>query len=344
MTELSIDELEEIRARAVDALTAAVSLEELDAARNATLGRRGELTAVQRRLGELDEATRREVGARVNAIRSELSELESARRAELEAERDRVQLAAESVDVTLPPRTPSRGHPHPVVETMEAMLDVLVGLGFRVVTGPEVETDWHNFDALNTPQDHPARTLQDTLYLEALDPDAPLREDGTTGVLLRTQTSPVQVRTMSVTEPPVYVVAPGRVYRSDTADATHSPMFHQIEGLAVDEQLSFADLRGTLVAFCRALLGEETPVRMRPAYFPFTEPSCELDVFSGGRWLELLGAGMVHPNVLRNVGYDPEQVRGFAWGIGVDRMAMMRHGIADLRLLFSNDVRFLAAF
>ena len=330
-----------IRVEGLARFAAAETLEELDAARTATLGKRSELTDLQRSLGSMDADRRRELGAQVNAVRAALTEAEAARRAELEAERDRVTLAAEAVDVTLPPRVPERGSLHPVNETMELLTDVLVGLGYRIVEGPEVETDWHNFDALNAPPDHPARSLQDTIYVERLD-ESP-RTDGITGVLLRPQTSPMQIRTMLAEEPPIYVAVPGRVYRADTADATHLPMFHQIEGLAIDTDLSFADLKGSLVVAARALLGDEVRLRFRPHYFPFTEPSCELDAWYGDRWMELLGAGMVHPTVLRNGGLDPEEVRGFAWGMGVDRMAMLRHGITDLRLLVENDLRFLAS-
>ena len=337
-------DLDRLLKEALEAFAGAISLEELDAARTRYIGKRSELARSQSRLGSLPVETRREVGGRINAVRQELIAAEAERRRELEDERDRIVLAAEAVDVTLPPRTPARGSLHPIHETMDAMLDTLVGLGYKVVSGPEVESDWFNFDALNTPADHPARSLQDTIYVKSLDPEHPTAEDGTTGVLLRTATSPMQIRTMLAQKPPVYVAVPGRVYRSDTPDATHLPMFHQIEGLAVDSDLSFADLRGTLTAFTRALLGPDTRVRFRPHYFPFTEPSCELDVWYGEQWMELLGAGMVHPNVLRNVGYDPEEVRGFAWGIGVDRMAMLRHGVTDIRLLVENDLRFLSAF
>lgn len=334
-------DLDAIREQGLARLRAATDLDELDAARSHVLGKRSELTAVQRGLGGLDPDRRRELGAQVNAVREILNTAEAARRGVLEDERDRVTLAAEAVDVTLPPRTPARGSLHPVFETMEAMLDILVGLGYQVAEGPEVESDWFNFDALNTPADHPARSLQDTIYVSALtgEPDA---GDGT-GVLLRTQTSPMQIRTMTAQPPPIYAALPGRVYRADTPDATHLPMFHQIEGLAVDVELSFADLKGSLVVAARALLGDDVALRFRPHYFPFTEPSCELDAMHDGRWMELLGAGMVHPNVLRAGGLDPEEVRGFAWGMGVDRMAMLRHGISDLRLLVENDLRFLSS-
>ncbi|MDP8970867.1 MAG: phenylalanine--tRNA ligase subunit alpha [Actinomycetota bacterium] len=345
-------DLERIRRDGLDAIAAASSLEELDAARAAFLGRKGAVTLVQRDLSSMQLAERRTVGAQLNAVRAALQDAEGARRAELEAKRDEMVLATEAVDVTLPPRTPKRGSPHPVHETMEAMVDVFVGLGFTAVTGPEVESDWFNFEALNMPRDHPARSLHDTIYVQPQTP-GPSGGDGTTDLMLRTHTSPVQARVMLDQPPPVYVVVPGRTYRQDTPDATHLPVFHQIEGLAVDTDLSFADLRGTLAQFARALFGPKTKVRLRPSYFPFTEPSCELDAFMpsdagaakhGGRWIELLGAGMVHPNVLRNVGYDPEEVRGFAFGVGVERVAMLRHGIADLRLFVDNDLRFLSGF
>jgi phenylalanyl-tRNA synthetase alpha chain len=339
-----LQDLDRIRNEALTAIAAASSLDELDATAAQISGRRGALTLVQRTLGALPEEQRREVGARLNAVRLAVTQALAARRAELEAERDRVVLAAEAIDVTLPPRVPRRGSLHPLRETMDAMLDVFVGLGYTVVSGPEVESDWYNFDALNTPIDHPARTLQDTIYVCPLVPGAEPREDGTTGILLRTETSPGQIRTMLAQPPPVYVAIPGRVYRQDTPDATHLPAFHQIEGLAVDEHLSMAHLRGTLGELAKALLGEETKVRLRPHYFPFTEPSAELDAFFEGRWMELLGAGMVHPEVLRNGGYDPEKVQGFAFGAAVERMAMVRHGVSDMRLFVEHDLRFLSAF
>jgi phenylalanyl-tRNA synthetase alpha chain len=335
MTDTDLKAVEEAGLRR---LTEAATLDELDAARAELLGKRGALADVQRSLGALDPEQRRTLGSQVNAVRAALDGAEAARRAELEAERDSVVLAAEAVDVTLPARMPRRGSLHPVHETLEAMVDAFAGLGFRAVEGPEVESDWFNFEALNIPADHPARSLWDTIYVEPLG-DAPA---GST--LLRTHTSPVQARVMLAEPPPVYVVVPGRTYRQDTPDATHLPAFHQIEGLAVDDDLSFADLRGTLLEFVHAVLGPDTDIRLRPSYFPFTEPSCEVDALYEGRWIELLGAGMVHPNVFRAVGYDPEQVQGFAFGIGVERVAMLRHGITDLRLFVENDLRFLAAF
>jgi phenylalanyl-tRNA synthetase alpha chain len=326
-----LDDVRRAVAEAHDALAAASSLDELAEVRSAHMGKRSGLAALQRTLGGLAPEARRELGAAINAARAELAEAEAARRAVLEVERDRVVLAREAVDVTLPARIPRRGSLHPINETTDAIVDVMVGLGYRVLEFPEVETDWHNFTALNAPPDHPAKSLSDTIYVRPLSRDARPTPDGTTGILLRPQTSPGQIRAMHAQPPPLYIVLPGKVYRADTADATHLPMFHQIEGLAVDRSLSFADLKGTLVEFV-------------PDHFPFTEPSCQLLAHYQGRWMELLGAGMVHPNVLTAGGYDPEQVRGFAWGIGVDRMAMIRHGVTDIRLFVDNDVRFLANF
>lgn len=327
-----------------EALAAAASLDELADARSTYMGKRSALAALQRTLGGLPAEARRELGAAVNAARSDLAEAEAARRAVLEAERDRVVLAHEAVDVTLPARIPRRGSLHPVNETTEAIVDAIVGLGYRVLDGPEVETDWHNFTALNSPPDHPAKSLSDTIYVEPLSRDARPTPDGTTGILLRPQTSPGQIRAMHVQAPPLYIVIPGRVYRADTADATHLPMFHQIEGLAVDRSLSFADLKGSLVELARTILGAGTPLKFVPDHFPFTEPSAQLLAYYRGSWMELLGSGMVHPNVLTAGGYDPERVQGFAWGIGVDRMAMIRHGVTDIRLFVDNDVRFLSSF
>ncbi|HEX6256868.1 MAG TPA: phenylalanine--tRNA ligase subunit alpha [Euzebyales bacterium] len=327
-----------------EAITSAASLDALDQVRATHLGKRSAMAAVQRTLGRLSDEDRRNLGATINAARGELARLEAERRSVLEAERDAVVLAQEAIDVTLPPRIPPRGSLHPVTETTEAIVDVLVGLGYTVLDSPEVETDWHNFTALNSPPDHPAKSLSDTIYVRPLTPDARPTPDGTTGILLRTQTSPGQVRAMHAQPPPLYIVIPGRVYRSDTADATHLPMFHQIEGLAVDESLTFADLKGTVVAFARAILGSDTELRFVPDHFAFTEPSAQVLARYEGSWMELLGCGMVHPNVLRAGGYDPEEVRGFAWGVGVDRMAMLRHGITDIRQFVDNDMRFLASF
>ena len=330
-------DLDDLLLRGEAAFAAAATLEALDAVKAELVGRSGELTLVQRGLGQLDADARKTLGAQVNQVRERFTAAEARRRTELEEERDRVTLAAEAVDVTLPPRTPKRGRLHPIAETMEVMIDALVALGYTAVRGPEVESEWFNFDALNMPADHPSRGLSDTIYVESL-------VGGTPRPLLRTQTSPMQVRIMLAQPPPVYVAVPGRVYRPDTPDATHLPVFHQIEGLAVDRDLSFADLRGTLAAFTRALLGPDVRIRLRPHHFTFTEPSAEVDAWYRGQWIELLGCGMVHPNVLGAAGYDPDEVSGFAFGIGVDRVTMLRHDVPDLRLLGDNDLRYLEGF
>jgi phenylalanyl-tRNA synthetase alpha chain len=334
------------------ALAAAADLDALREAEQAHLAKRSPLGEVQRSLGALDPEARRALGQRVNAARAELQAALAARRADLEAARDAALLEAERVDVTLPGRVPPRGATHPVSRTIDELVDVFVGLGYRVVEGPEVETDWYNFEALNMARDHPARSMWDTLYLQ--EPDGRPSER----LLLRTHTSPMQVRAMLAAAPaPLYVVVPGRCYRADTPDATHIPVFNQIEGLAVDEGLTMGDLKGTLLAFVRAYFGEERDIRLRPSYFPFTEPSAEIDVscfVCGGRggdcrtcrgegWIELLGAGMVHPNVLRAGGYDPERVSGFAFGTGIERPYMLRSGLADIRTLLDNEVRWLAS-
>lgn len=335
------DQLNEVLERGLAAIRGAESLDALDAAKAEVIGKRGALAAVQRSLGGLAPDERKSVGARVNEVRQALMEAERARRETLESQRDRVVLAAEAVDVTLPPRTPKRGSLHPVIETMEAMVDAMIGLGFSVVTGPEVETDWFNFEAMNIPADHPARGMHDTIYVD------PVGEHDPPGsLLLRTHTSPMQTRTMLNQEPPIFIAVPGRVYRQETSDATHLPVFHQMECLAVAPGLSFADLRGTVRELCRGLFGRDTRVRMRPDHYPFTEPSADVDAWlpSLGGWVEMMGSGMVHPNVLRMGGYDPEEVSGFAFGMGVERVAMLRYGVNDLRLFAENDVRFLSAF
>jgi phenylalanyl-tRNA synthetase alpha chain len=326
------------------AIAAATSLDALDRARTTHLGKRSALAALQRTLGGLSDEDRRNLGAAINAARADLARAEAERRAVLTAERDAIVLAQEAVDVTLPARVPPRGSLHPVNETTEAIVDLLVGLGYKVLDSPEVETDWHNFTALNSPPDHPAKSLSDTIYVQPFSGNARPTPDGTTGILLRTQTSPGQIRAMQAQPPPLYIVIPGRVYRADTADATHLPMFHQIEGLAVDTSLTFADLKGTVSEFARAILGPDIELRFVPDHFAFTEPSAQVLARYEGSWMELLGCGMVHPNVLRAGGYDPERVRGFAWGVGVDRMAMLRHGITDIRQFVDNDMRFLASF
>jgi phenylalanyl-tRNA synthetase alpha chain len=332
------------------AIAEADDLDALRQAEQAHLARRSALGEVQRSLGRLDQEARRELGHRVNQARAALQAELEARRAELEARRDTALLEAERVDVTLPGRVPPRGAVHPVTRTIDEIVDIFIGLGYRVAEGPEVETDWYNFQALNIPPDHPARSMQDTLYVAS--------DDGSAEELvLRTQTSPVQIRTMQAGPPPVYVVAPGRCYRADTPDATHVPVFNQIEVLAVDRGLTMADMKGTLLAFARAYFGDERQIRLRPSYFPFVEPGAEVDVscfICGGTgtgcrtcrgegWIELLGAGMVHPNVLRAGGYDPDEVSGFAAGTGIERPFMLRSGLADMRTLTENDVRWLTS-
>jgi phenylalanyl-tRNA synthetase alpha chain len=344
-------DLDALVAAGREAIAAAADLEELREAEQAHLAKRSPLGDVQRSLGGLDEDARRDLGRRVNQARAALQVELAARRAELEAERDRALLEAERVDVTLPGRVPPRGAVHPVTRTGDEIVDIFVGLGYRVAEGPEVETDWYNFQALNIPLDHPARSMQDTLYVGSGDG----REAGE--LVLRTHTSPVQVRTMQAGPPPVYVVIPGRCYRADTPDATHLPVFNQIEVLAVDRGLTMGDLKGTLLAFARAYFGEEREIRLRPSYFPFVEPGAEVDVSCfvcggtgegcrtcrGEGWIELLGAGMVHPNVLRAGGYDPDEVSGFAAGTGIERPFMLRSGLADMRTLTDSDVRWLTS-
>ncbi len=331
------------------AIAAAGDLDALHQAEQAHLARRSPLGDAQRGLGRLDPDARRQLGQRVNQARADLQAALAARRAALEAARDAALLEAERIDVTLPGRVPPRGTVHPISRTADEIIDIFIGLGYRVAEGPEVETDWYNFEALNFPPDHPARSMQDSVSLQARDAQGiPL--------LLRTHTSPMQIRSMLAAPPPLYVVIPGRCYRADTPDATHVPVFNQIEGLAVDEHITMGDLKGTLLAFARAYFGEERQIRLRPSYFPFVEPGAEVDVscfVCGGRgtgcrtcrgegWIELLGAGMVHPNVLRAGGYDPDRVSGFAFGMGIERPYMLRSGLADMRTLTDNDLRWLA--
>jgi len=335
--------LEEERARGRELIGRAGSIEELDRTKTGVLGRKAPVSEVQRSIGSLPEDERRELGRLTNEVLAELRAEVENRRAELEGGADAELVSADAVDVTLPGRRPRPGSFHPLTLVEDRIVDVFTRMGYRVAEGPEIEDEWHNFEALNIPKDHPARTMNDSLYV-----DVP-------GMLLRTETSAVQIRTMQSQEPPVYVVAPGRTYRRDTPDATHGTVFHQVEGLAVDEGISFADLRGTLEAFARELFGPRTRVRMTPDYFPFVEPGCQVAVscfvcdgagcrVCGNGWLELLGAGMVHPTVLENCGYDSERYTGFAFGMGIERVAMVRYGIEDLRMFSEGDVRFLEQF
>ncbi len=335
--------LEEERDRGLRTIAEASSLEELERARIALLGRRSPWSEVQRSLGALPPEDRRELGRVANEVKAALDAALDARRAELAARAEDELLETDRVDVTLPGRRLRPGSLHPLTIVQDEIVEIFMRMGYRVAEGPEIEDDWHNFEALNIPPDHPARTMKDSLYI-----DVP-------GLLLRTETSAVQIRTMERQGPPVYVVAPGRVYRREAVDATHGSVFHQVEGLAVDEGISFADLKGTLEAFARALFGPERRVRLMPDYFPFVEPGAQVAVscflcdgsgcrVCGNGWIELLGAGMVHPKVLENCGYDAERYTGFAFGMGVERVAMVRYGVNDLRLFYDGDVRFLERF
>ncbi|HET8578547.1 MAG TPA: phenylalanine--tRNA ligase subunit alpha [Methylomirabilota bacterium] len=333
--------VQEILDRALADVAGARSTSDLEQVRVRVLGRSGELTALLRSLGAIPAADRPRVGAEANAAKAQLEDRIAARLAVLKAREHEEALAGERPDLTLPGRRVSAGAVHPITRVQNEIIEIFEGLGFSVAEGPEVESDYYNFSALNFPDDHPARDMQDTFHLS---PDT----------LLRTHTSPVQIRTMKAQRPPVRVTCPGKVYRRD-ADITHSPMFHQVEGLAVDRHITMADLKATLELFAREMFGPRSRLRFRPSFFPFTEPSAEADVvcfLCGGSscrvckdgWLEILGSGMVHPNVLRNVGYDPEEVTGWAFGMGVERVAMLKYGIDDIRLLFENDLRFLQQF
>jgi phenylalanyl-tRNA synthetase alpha chain len=330
--------LEQIRQDALAAVAAARSLAELEAARVAHTGRRSPLAAVLAGIGGLPAEERGRVGKAANLARRAVEDALAARTEALEAEELGAAIERDATDVTLPGDPHPLGALHPITQIRQEMEDILLGLGYRVADGPEVETDWHVFTALNTPAGHPSRSPSDTFYVAGR-PDR----------LLRTQTSPVQVREMQASEPPIHLVAPGVVYRRDDIDATHSPMFHQMEGLAVDEGLTMAHLKGTMLHFFRELLGREREILLQPHFFPFTEPSVDVQVSYTDRhgrpgWLELAGAGMVDPNVLAHAGIDSERYTGFAFGCGLDRIAMIRFGVPDLRLFFENDLRFLEQF
>jgi phenylalanyl-tRNA synthetase alpha chain len=307
------------------------------------LGKKGELTAVLRGMGALSAEERPVIGQLANEVRSDIEVALAAMVKEKQAKALEAKLKAEKLDVTMPGKTLPMGHIHPLTQVQRELEDIFIGMGFSIVEGPEVELDYYNFQALNIPENHPARDTQDTFYIGE-------------NVLLRSQTSPVQVRTMEHQKPPIRIISPGRVYRSDALDATHSPLFHQLEGLVVDKGITMGDLKGTLEIFAKKLFGESTRIRFRPHHFPFTEPSAEVDVscfVCGGKgcrlckgegWIEILGAGMVHPFVLSNCGIDPEEYSGFAFGLGLERIAMTRYGIDDIRLFYENDERFLEQF
>jgi len=333
-----------IAGEAREAIERADSSADLEALRVRFLGRQGALTILLRSLGTLPAEERPAVGAAANEAKRELEARLDSRLADA-AERERRRQRAESrLDLTLPGRRPPQGGIHPLTRVHDEIVSIFVGLGFSVAEGPEIETDFYNFEALNIPKDHPARDMQDTFYVS----------DAT---LLRTHTSPVQIRALRAAkgQVPVKTITPGRVYRRDVADASHSPVFHQVEGLAVDRHITMADLKGTLALFAREMFGPRSEIRFRPSFFPFTEPSAEVDVrcfmcagagcrACGDGWLEILGSGMVHPQVLRNGGYDPEDVTGWAFGMGIERIAMLKYGVDDLRLFFDNDLRFLRQF
>jgi phenylalanyl-tRNA synthetase alpha chain len=323
-------QLEAIRQEAQQALTASETLEQLEQLRVKYLGKKGPIPQVLGGMGKLDAADRPRIGALANEVKEAIQQALDHQRSELQAAAIQAKLEAETLDVTMPGVFRPQGRIHPINAMMDRVIDIFVGLGYTVVEGPEMETDYYNFEALNFPADHPARDMQDTLFL----PD---------GNLMRTHTSSVQIRYMETNEPPVRIVVPGRCYRRDTVDASHAAVFHQIEFLAIDEGLTFTDMKGTIKVFLEQLFGE-VPIRMRPSFFPFTEPSAEVDLEWKGRWLEVMGCGMVDPNVLKAVSYDPEIYTGFAGGFGVERLAMVLHQIDDIRRLYTSDTRFLKRF
>ncbi len=324
----------------LQALSATDSLEELKVR---FLGKKGELTAILRSMGSLSAEERPVIGQMANQVRASMEQALSQKEAERAQQALAAQLKAQTIDVTMPPKCKKTGKLHPLTKVQRELTDVFRSMGFDITEGPEVELDYYNFEALNTPENHPARDVQDTFYI-------------TDRILLRSQTSSVQARTMEVQKPPIRIVAPGRVYRADTVDATHSPMFHQLEGLVVDKGITMGDLKGMLEVFAQRLFGADTKIRFRPHHFPFTEPSAEVDVscfVCGGKgcrlckgegWIEILGAGMVHPNVLRAGGIDPQEYSGFAFGLGIERIVMRKYNIDDMRLLYENDIRFLDQF
>ncbi|HET7125736.1 MAG TPA: phenylalanine--tRNA ligase subunit alpha [Lysobacter sp.] len=328
-------DIESLSKQALADIAAAATPDALETLRVALLGKSGSITAQLKALGALPADQRKAAGEAINRARDAISGALSARKVELDSAALDARLAVEGIDVTLPGRDPGRGGVHPISRTLERIADIFGRLGYELADGPEIEDDWHNFEALNFPPHHPARAMHDTFYFGD-------------GRLLRTHTSGVQVRYMKDHAPPLRMIAAGKVYRSDS-DQTHSPMFHQVEGLLVDEHSTFADLKGTLAEFVRAFFERDFEMRFRPSYFPFVEPGAEVDIAwqqpdGSKRWLEVLGCGMVHPNVLRNVGIDPERYTGFAFGLGVERFAMLRYGVNDLRAFFENDVRFLEQF
>ncbi len=337
------EEIAKIKENSIKEMEASQNLKELNDLKVKYLGKKGELTVVLRGMGTLSPEERPVIGSLVNEVRDELNDLVEKKEKEFKKQELQKRLETENIDVTEPSKKVNLGSLHPITQIIEEVEEIFLGMGYQIADGPEVEKAIYNFDKLNTPPDHPARDLQDTFYI-------------TDDIVLRSQTSPVQARVMENQKPPIKIICPGAVYRSDSVDATHSPVFHQVEGLVVDKNISMTDLKGTLEMFAKKCLGENTKIRFRPHHFPFTEPSAEADVscfVCGGKgcrvckgegWIELLGCGMVHPNVLSNCGIDPEEYSGFAFGFGVERIAMAKFGIEDMRLLFENDVRFLKQF
>ena len=337
------DRLEQIRQNALAQIEEAGALEKLNDIRVAFLGKKGELTSIMKSMKEIAPEDRPAFGQMVNETRSEIEKKMEEMKTELARKAREAQLKAEVIDVTLPAKKSNVGHRHPNTIAPEEVERIFVGMGYEVIEGPEVEKDYYNFEALNIPDNHPAKDEQDTFYINK-------------EFVLRTQTSGTQVHTMETQELPIRMIAPGRVYRSDEVDATHSPCFHQIEGLVIDKHITFADLKGTLAEFAKELFGEETKVKFRPHHFPFTEPSAEMDVTcfkcggkgcrmcKGSGWIEILGCGMVHPKVLRMSGIDPDEYSGFAFGVGLERIALLKYEIDDMRLLYENDTRFLKQF
>jgi phenylalanyl-tRNA synthetase alpha chain len=332
-----MDDLSGIVARALADFAAARDAASLENAKARYLGKAGELTALQSTLKSLAPGQRRALGARFNAAKQQIEAALEARRAGLADAKLAARLSEEALDVTLPGRGRSRGAIHPVMRTWQRIEEIWRSIGFEVAEGPEIETDWYNFTALNSPENHPSRSMQDTFYVD-------LKDANGLPLVLRTHTSPMQVRYARMHKPPIKVIALGRTYRVDS-DATHSPMFHQVEGLWIDEHISFADLKGVYTDFLRRFFeNDELEVRFRPSFFPFTEPSAEIDMKFKGGWLEISGSGQVHPTVVRNFGLDPERYTGFAFGSGLERLTMLRYGIDDLRLFFDGDLRFLSQF
>lgn len=337
------EKLEAIKAAAKSALQKAADEGQIEELRVRYLGKKGELTSILKQMGSLSPEERPKMGQLVNEAKQKLEALIAEKKTEMQAKATELKLKAEKIDITMPAKPVAVGGLHPLNLVINDMIDLFQSMGFDVVDGPEVETDHYNFECLNVPADHPARDMQDTFYLAE-------------NLLLRTQTSAAQIRTMETRKPPIRVICPGRVFRADEVDATHSPVFHQLEGLVVDKGITMCDLKGVLEQFAQEMYGKDTKVRFRPSFFPFTEPSVEVDVSCsecGGKgcrvcknegWIEILGAGMVHPNVLRSCGIDPDEYSGFAFGIGIDRITTTRHKISDIRLLFENDKRFLEQF